>query len=170
MRRGFRSQHTAATSTRRLDPLCRPGGTRDHLVADARRANMQAVRRAGTVPELKLRRALRLRGLRFANNKPIGDTRPDLILRSARVAVFIDGCWWHGCPKHYRPPKHNRAYWISKVQRNRVRDRRNDRDLRRLGWLPLRVWECDLESSMDRIVRRIERHVGSRCDSEAESA
>jgi DNA mismatch endonuclease, patch repair protein len=161
MQRRTDSKRSGGVSGAQLDPACRPGGRSDHLAAAARRANMQAVRRVGTAPELQLQRALRAVGLRFACNTLVGNTTPDVAFRRAKLAVFIDGCWWHGCPVHYRPPKHNRSYWLSKVQRNRARDRRNDRDLRRQGWLPLRLWSCEL-GDIDGTARRIKRRVVTR--------
>jgi|TARA_B100000315_G_C14552033_1_gene576307 DNA mismatch endonuclease (patch repair protein) len=65
----------------------------------------------------------------------------DLVFRSARVAVYIDGCFWHGCPDHYREPKTNTTYWRDKINGNQVRDRQTDDDLLSAGWLVLRYWE-----------------------------
>lgn len=72
--------------------------------------------------------------------------RPDFSWPSLRIAVFIDGCFWHGCPRCYRPPKTNRAFWTEKVQSNRRRDRRVTAHLRREGWLVIRIWECRVQS------------------------
>lgn len=70
--------------------------------------------------------------------------RPDFVFRRERVAVFVDGCYWHGCPRHYRRPKGNRKFWDAKITRNRERDRRVTRALRKDGWTVLRIWECAL--------------------------
>ncbi len=70
--------------------------------------------------------------------------RPDFVFRSQRVAVFVDGCYWHGCPLHYRRPKGNRKFWDAKILRNQTRDRLVTRELRRAGWTVLRLWECAL--------------------------
>lgn len=64
-----------------------------------------------------------------------------MVFRPAKVAVFIDGCYWHGCPEHYVPPKTNSGYWSEKVLRNVKRDRETDEKLREAGWLVLRFWE-----------------------------
>jgi DNA mismatch endonuclease (patch repair protein) len=87
--------------------------------------------------------------------------RPDFVFRSARVAVFVDGCFWHGCPRCYRRPHSNQTYWDAKVLRNRQRDRETDRLLRKLGWRVLRIWEHDLASRKDaRLLHRIRRALG----------
>lgn len=67
--------------------------------------------------------------------------RPDFVFRGARIAVFVDGCFWHGCPTHYRRPKSRRDYWDEKIARNKRRDRDVDRTLRKQGWMVLRFWE-----------------------------
>lgn len=70
--------------------------------------------------------------------------RPDFVFRKERVAVFVDGCFWHGCPKHCRMPAGNRAFWRKKLTANRERDRRVNRELRRAGWRVVRIWEHEL--------------------------
>jgi DNA mismatch endonuclease, patch repair protein len=70
--------------------------------------------------------------------------RPDFIFRHGRLAVFIDGCFWHGCPKHGRTPSSNRSYWLPKLLRNGQRDRSVNRALSKRGWMVLRLWEHDL--------------------------
>jgi len=70
--------------------------------------------------------------------------RPDFVFPASRVALFVDGCFWHGCPKHYTKPKNNRAFWKRKLDANHARDRQVNRELRRKGWRVLRIWEHDL--------------------------
>ncbi len=70
--------------------------------------------------------------------------RPDFVFRAARVALFVDGCFWHACGKHSNLPANNRAFWRKKLDANRARDRLVNRTLRRLGWKVLRIWEHDL--------------------------
>lgn len=67
----------------------------------------------------------------------------DIVFRPAKLAVFIDGCYWHGCPEHYVPPKTNPGYWSDKVARNMARDKDTDEQLRTAGWTVLRFWEHD---------------------------
>ncbi|MGC9436459.1 very short patch repair endonuclease [Streptomyces sp. WG5] len=110
----------------------------------ARRRNMQAIRSRDTKPEILIRRLVHATGLRYrVAARPLPDLRrtADMVFRSAKVAVFIDGCYWHGCPEHYVPPKTNSGYWSEKVVRNIKRDRDTDERLREAGWLVLRFWE-----------------------------
>ncbi|MFJ4686067.1 very short patch repair endonuclease [Streptomyces sp. NPDC088789] len=110
----------------------------------ARRRNMQAIRNRDTKPEWLIRRLVHAQGLRYrVAAKPLPDLRrtADLVFRPARVAVFIDGCYWHGCPEHYVPPRTNPGYWSDKVARNMARDRDTDQRLTEAGWTVLRFWE-----------------------------
>jgi DNA mismatch endonuclease (patch repair protein) len=70
--------------------------------------------------------------------------KPDFIFRAAKLAVFVDGCFWHGCPKHATKPKSNRSFWATKLSRNKARDVVVTRTLRKLGWRVIRIWEHDL--------------------------
>jgi len=83
--------------------------------------------------------------------------RPDFVFRQSRTAIFVDGCFWHGCPRHATKPKNNRTFWRRKLAANRERDRRVNRALRRAGWRVLRIWECELAQRPEICVRRIER-------------
>ncbi|MGV3663839.1 MAG: very short patch repair endonuclease [Prosthecobacter sp.] len=84
--------------------------------------------------------------------------RPDFVFRRQRVAVFVDGCYWHGCPVHYRRPKGNRKFWDAKILRNQTRDRLVTRELRRAGWTVLRLWECGLaKKRVNRTMGRLRR-------------
>jgi len=89
---------------------------------------------------------------------------PDFAFPAARVAVFVDGCFWHSCPRHLRLPAVNRIYWVRKIERNRLRDRRNARELRNRGWRVIRVWEHALKTAGERsrVVARIRRAVAAR--------
>ncbi|MER5807943.1 very short patch repair endonuclease [Streptomyces sp. NPDC002033] len=112
--------------------------------SEARRRNMQAIRSRDTKPELVIRRLVHSRGLRYRiAARPLPGLRrtADLVFRPAKVAVFIDGCYWHGCPEHYVSPKTNPGYWSEKVARNMARDRDTDQQLEEAGWLVLRFWE-----------------------------
>ncbi|MEU3740292.1 very short patch repair endonuclease [Streptomyces sp. NPDC032198] len=110
----------------------------------ARRRNMQAIRSRDTKPERLIRRLLHSQGLRYrVAAKPLPGLRrtADIVFRPAKLAVFVDGCYWHGCPQHYVPPKTNSGYWSDKVTRNVTRDRDTDERLREAGWTVLRFWE-----------------------------
>jgi DNA mismatch endonuclease (patch repair protein) len=120
-------------------------------------ARMQAQRRRDTAPEIAIRRELHRRGLRYRVEVaplPHARFRADMAFRSSRVAVFVDGCFWHGCPEHGVTPKNNRAWWIDKLTTNIDRDRRVDETLRSAGWEPVRIWEHeDPVTAADRIQR-----------------
>lgn len=96
--------------------------------------------------------------------------RPDFVFPTERVVVFVDGCFWHGCPLHATQPKDNRAFWWHKIRTNQARDRRVHRALRARGWKVLRLWEHDLRAASRKgvetplasaLVRRIERALAS---------
>lgn len=88
--------------------------------------------------------------------------RPDFIFRAERVAVFVDGCFWHGCPRHGRMPQDNRPFWQAKISRNQERDKHVSRALRAAGWHVLRIWECALarkhqRRTLNRLLKALQR-------------
>lgn len=101
--------------------------------------------RSGTKPEVALRRELHRLGLRFRKDHLIratgARTHVDVAFSRARLAVYIDGCFWHQCPDHFHMPKSNLAYWVPKLERNVARDRLVDEALAADGWQVLRIWE-----------------------------
>lgn len=104
-------------------------------------AQMSRMPRSSTKPELALRRALHARGLRFRLQRRDLPGTPDIVLPRAHIAVFVDGCFWHGCEEHGVMPKNNREWWQTKLATNTERDRRKDAELRELGWLSMHFWE-----------------------------
>lgn len=106
-------------------------------------ARMTRQRRRDTGPEMAIRRILFGSGLRYRVDAvlPGMRRRADLLFRSARVAVFVDGCFWHGCPEHGTQPKSNATWWAEKIAANIQRDRDTDRRLAEAGWHVVRVWE-----------------------------
>ncbi|WP_078967949.1 MULTISPECIES: very short patch repair endonuclease [unclassified Streptomyces] len=110
----------------------------------ATRQSMLGNRSRDTAPELLLRSLVHAAGLRYrVAAKPLPKMRrtADMLFRPAKVAVFIDGCFWHGCPEHFVMPKTNQPYWEEKIGRNIQRDRDTDNRLAEAGWLVLRFWE-----------------------------
>lgn len=110
----------------------------------ANRKSMLGNRNRDTSPELALRSLVHAAGLRYrVAAKPLEGMRrtADLVFRSAKVAVFIDGCYWHGCPEHFMLPKTNTDYWRDKIDRNIARDRNTDQRLAEADWVVLRFWE-----------------------------
>jgi DNA mismatch endonuclease (patch repair protein) len=105
---------------------------------------MQANKGRDTKPELALRRAVHALGLRYrVSMRPLPTVRrtADLVFTRAKVAVFMDGCFWHGCPEHHTKSATNADYWAEKIRRNRERDAETDRIFAEAGWLVMRFWE-----------------------------
>jgi DNA mismatch endonuclease, patch repair protein len=107
---------------------------------------MQGNRSRDTRPEVAVRSAVHALGLRYrVATRPVRELRrsADLVFRGARVAVFVDGCFWHGCPEHFVPPRTNADYWAAKIAGNRDRDVETDAALLAHGWAVVRIWEHD---------------------------
>ena len=115
---------------------------------------MARVRRTETAPELALRQALWHRGLRYRVQPALPGT-PDLAFVRARVAVFVDGCFWHGCPQHYTAPRTNAELWLAKMEVNHSRDLSADARLRAFDWRPVRIWEHVIMADVGEAVRLI---------------
>ncbi len=130
------------------------------------RVRMQNQRMRDTKPEMELRRRLHKMGLRYRVDRKIvtgTHRRVDIVFPAPRVAVFVDGCFWHGCLEHgAHVPSVNQWYWPDKIERNRNRDRDTDMRLRNDGWLVVRVWEHDdprdAAARVARAVRRRQKH------------
>jgi len=122
---------------------------------------MRRNRSTDTRLELRVRSALHRSGLRFRKGLGIRaddiHVRPDIVFTRARVAVFLDGCFWHGCPEHGTRPQHNAGYWTGKLARNAERDRRVDGALTSDGWTVLRFWEHEpVDAVVAEVVRVLE--------------
>lgn len=121
---------------------------------------MVAVRGRDTRPERELRSALHRQGLRFRlHRRVVADVRrqTDIVLGPARIAVFVDGCFWHGCPDHATQAKANAAFWRDKIAANKARDADTDERLRRAGWHVIRVWEHENPRKAARRIARVAR-------------
>ncbi len=114
-----------------------------------RSAIMRAVPRKSTLPERLLGAYLKAVGVGHRTQAMRLPGTPDIVVHQTRLAIFVDGCFWHGCPLHATNPKTNRLFWMEKVARNQRRDVRVDRELRCLGWTPLRVWEHRIKSNAE---------------------
>lgn len=112
---------------------------------------MKAVKQKDTKPEIQLRSLLYSKGLRYrVDTKPLEalNRRADIVFRSSKVAVFVDGCFWHGCPEHGTWPKANAEFWKAKIKRNQERDADTNRCLIEAGWLVIRIWEHENPEEM----------------------
>ena len=120
---------------------------------------MARVRSRDTIPETALRKALWSRGFRYRVRPALPGT-PDLAFTRARVTVFVDGCFWHKCPEHYREPATNVEFWRRKVARNVARDQRVDEELADLGWSVTRIWEHEAlsnsQEAVDYVIQAVE--------------
>lgn len=129
------------------------------ITVQSQRSKLMArIRSTGTRPEILLRRALWRAGLRF-RLQPRLPGKPDLAFPGARIAVFVDGCFWHGCPLHGHIPKSNQGYWKPKLARNQKRDQQINATLLKLGWMPLRVWEHEVVQDLPACLSRIDEAV-----------
>jgi DNA mismatch endonuclease (patch repair protein) len=130
-------------------------------------AQMQRMPRSSSGPEMLIRRELHSRGLRFRVNHPRLPGRPDIAFTAARIAVFIDGCFWHSCPDHGVLPRNNRHWWRSKLERNVERDREKDALLEKLGWTVLHVWEHEEPLEAADAIEQLWRSIRHRCGQQA---
>jgi DNA mismatch endonuclease (patch repair protein) len=106
---------------------------------------------------IKFLREKKLKGWRRNSTLP---GKPDVIYPKPRVAIFVDGCFWHGCKKHCRLPSSNREYWIAKIERNKARDKEISKELKLLGWEVIRIWEHEIRTSqMTRKLKRAAEHI-----------
>ena len=115
---------------------------------------MARVRSKNTLPEIALRRALWELGFRYRLHSPLPGS-PDIVLPRYRTALFVDGCFWHGCPDHYRAPVANGDFWSAKLARNLNRDAKADAELVAMEWRVVRIWEHEIRSDLGGVSRRV---------------
>lgn len=121
---------------------------------------MSRIRGKNTKPEMEVRRELWHRGYRYRISLKLPG-RPDIVFPRERVAVFLDGCFWHRCPVHFQAPSQNANWWCAKITRNVERDREVNATLKREGWTVLRFWEHEIKKSVSGVVRRITQRIDS---------
>ena len=119
---------------------------------------MKRVKNKNSNAELALRSKLHAEGLRFRLHRRVEGIIVDIVFPGPKVAVFVDGCFWHGCPEHATFPKSNQSYWLPKLAENKKRDKRQSNLLRESGWIVIRVWEHEdpkvAAKKITRIIRR----------------
>lgn len=123
----------------------------DVMTPEQRRRCMSRIKGRDTGPELRLRRALWARGLRYRVNYKLPG-RPDIAFVKSRVAIFVDGCFWHGCPDHSVRPKTNAVFWAKKLEGNCARDVRVSEELESRKWKVVRFWEHQIMDDLDAVV------------------
>ena len=119
----------------------------DVLTHEQRHKNMASIRSMNTKPEVLVRKYLWRNGFRYRLNNPRLPGHPDIVMRKYRTCVFVNGCFWHGhdgC-KYFRLPKTNTDFWEKKIKRNKERDKEEQRQLAKMGWHCITVWECELK-------------------------
>lgn len=125
------------------------------VLSPAQRAYcMSRIRGRDTGPELRLRKALWQQGFRHRLKSRLPG-RPDLVYSGLKTVIFVDGCFWHRCPVHYRPPTTRAAFWRDKIAANVERDRRNTALLEAQGWFVIRVWEHEINGALAACVTRL---------------
>lgn len=133
-------------------------GARPEPLDGSVRHRMRVTKRRDTPAEIELRRCLHRQGFRYtidARALPSSRRRADLVFRRSRVAVFVDGCFWHSCPFHGSTPKHNASWWKAKLAGNVRRDRDTDHELRSAGWVVVRVWAHEVPARASERVRKV---------------
>lgn len=126
----------------------------DVLTREQRSQCMSQIKGKDTKPEMKLRRALWGLGLRYRLNTKLPG-RPDLVFPRARIAIFVDGCFWHGCPQHCNRPKTNSDFWENKLSSNIERDKRVNAELLAMDWTALRFWEHEISENLEKVIEQI---------------
>lgn len=119
----------------------------DKLTKEQRHRNMAAIHGKNTKPEILVRKFLFSRGFRYRLNHPRLPGHPDIVLKKYRTCIFVNGCFWHGhegC-RYYRLPKTNVDFWKNKIEQNKIRDKKEQRQLADMGWHCITVWECQLK-------------------------
>ena len=126
----------------------------DTFTKEQRSRCMAQIKSCGTKPETAVRKLMWKAGYRYRIGHGLSG-KPDMVFPSYKAAVFIDGCFWHGCPKHCRMPGGNANYWKRKISGNQKRDRKINRQLRKEGWRVVRVWEHSIKKSPEKTADRI---------------
>jgi DNA mismatch endonuclease (patch repair protein) len=125
----------------------------DRISKEKRSKIMSAIRSKNTKPEVALRKTLWARGLRYRIH--YGKEKIDIALPSQKLAIFVDGCFWHGCPIHSHLPKSHKSYWHPKLKKNIERDTAKNERLEAQGWKILRFWEHEI-SDIDKVLEKIQ--------------
>lgn len=127
----------------------------DNLTPEQRRKNMQRIRSTGTKPERIVIKELEKHNLNFIKYDKSIIGKPDIVFPEKKVAVFVDSDFWHGHPKRFVMPKTNVEYWKEKIARNKKRDRKVNQELKKTGWVVLRIWEYDIKHNLNRSINKI---------------
>lgn len=128
---------------------------------EQRSHNMAQIKSKNTKPELLLRKELWKRGARYRLKNNLSG-KPDLVFPGAKAVIFVDGCFWHKCPEHFKAPKSNVEFWIKKIGRNVERDQKVRSTLSDNGWLVIQVWEHEIKQALVSTAERVARKIIAR--------
>lgn len=123
---------------------------------------MQHIRSTGTAPERTVMKELKKRKIYFAAYVSKITGKPDIVFRRKKVAIFIDSDFWHGHPKRFNMPKTNPDYWIKKIEGNRKRDKQVGAELKRNGWMVIRLWEYDIRHNFEKSLQKVLDVIGEK--------
>lgn len=129
----------------------------DRLTKDQRSLTMSRIKSKGTSIEKIVRSVLRRNNIQYTSN-PKMYGHPDMIINDKKIAIFLDGCFWHGCKKCKNTPKTNKIYWTTKISSNRERDKTISKNLRSRGWIVLRLWEHQIKPNPRLVISKLARY------------
>jgi DNA mismatch endonuclease (patch repair protein) len=127
----------------------------DVLTQEQRKYNMSRIRAKNTGPEVKLRKLLFARGIRGYRIHFDLPGKPDIVFTRKKIALFIDGCFWHKCPVCFQEPETRKEFWMKKIQSNIDRDKKVDEQLKNDGWTVIRIWEHEIKKEPEKVVKKI---------------
>lgn len=129
----------------------------DKFSLEVRSNIMSKIKGKDTKPEIRLRKALHALGYRYSLKKRFKELnfRPDIVMVSRKTVIFLDGCFWHKCPKCFKAPKSRKEYWGPKIARNVERDRMQTEFLKKNGWKVIRIWEHEVNKDMEKVLKKI---------------
>ena len=131
----------------------------DNLTKEQRHKNMCSIKSTGTKIEKDVSKALRRLGYRFRKNVKTLPGRPDIAVKKYKIALFLDSCFFHKCPEHFKKPKSNLEYWEPKIQRNIERDKEINEYYKTNNWHILRVWEHEIKKDFDKTIIKIQKFI-----------
>lgn len=129
----------------------------DNLTKEQRSRTMSRIRSKWTSQEKKIHNYLKSNKVKHKMHPKITG-KPDILLLNSKTAVFLQGCFWHKCPKCYKKPKTNKKYWTVKIENNVKRDQKNSKSLKKLGFNVIRIWEHQVKDNFESILKRILKH------------
>lgn len=131
----------------------------DRVTQEVRSETMRAVRSSNSKMEVAFRKLLFSKGIRYRKNVSDLPGKPDIAIKSKKIVIFLDSCFWHGCPQHLRRPQSNKVYWDSKIELNKKRDQNINNEYRKMGWRIIRFWEHEIRVNQYKAIERIIKYL-----------